>query len=111
MLQSKRGRSALLLYSHACGYVREHANVHAHGYVPAHDDHGPASRARGYECAHTLCRLEQHEYVNALLTCLPPPYDYRSQFFTVLGNGITSLIFPIPVRYITQRSNPRPNPE
>ena len=36
--------------------------------------------------------------------------NYNSQLFTVLGNGITSRIFPIPVRYITQRSNPRPNP-
>src|SRR5699024_5231525 len=37
--------------------------------------------------------------------------DYRSQFFTVLGNGMTSRIFDMPVRYMTQRSNPRPNPE
>lgn len=35
---------------------------------------------------------------------------YSSQLFTVLGNGMTSRIFAIPVRYITQRSNPRPNP-
>lgn len=37
-------------------------------------------------------------------------FTYSSQFFTVLGNGTTSLIFPIPVRYITHLSNPRPNP-
>ena len=36
---------------------------------------------------------------------------YKSQLFTVLGNGITSLMLPIPVRYITQRSNPSPKPE
>ena len=35
---------------------------------------------------------------------------YKSQLFTVLGNGMTSRMLPIPVRYITQRSNPRPNP-
>ena len=37
--------------------------------------------------------------------------NYKSQFLTVLGNGITSRMLPMPVRYITQRSNPRPNPE
>ena len=37
--------------------------------------------------------------------------DYSSQLPTVLGNGITSRMLPIPVRYITQRSKPRPNPE
>ena len=36
---------------------------------------------------------------------------YNSQLLTVRGNGTTSRILPIPVRYITQRSNPRPNPE
>src|SRR5699024_4110393 len=35
---------------------------------------------------------------------------YSSQLFTVLGNGITSRMFDIPVRYITHLSNPRPNP-
>ena len=35
---------------------------------------------------------------------------YNSQLFTVLGNGITSRILDIPVRYMTQRSNPSPNP-
>ena len=34
-----------------------------------------------------------------------------SQLPTVLGKGITSRIFEIPVRYITIRSNPRPYPE
>ena len=36
--------------------------------------------------------------------------SYNSQLFTVLGNGITSRIFAIPVKYMTQRSNPSPNP-
>ena len=36
---------------------------------------------------------------------------YRSQFLTVRGNGITSRILDIPVRYITQRSKPSPKPE
>ena len=36
--------------------------------------------------------------------------NYNSQLLTVLGNGMTSRIFAIPVRYITQRSNPSPNP-
>lgn len=36
--------------------------------------------------------------------------SYNSQFPTVLGNGTTSRMFDIPVRYITQRSNPSPNP-
>ena len=35
---------------------------------------------------------------------------YNSQLFTVLGNGTTSRILPIPVKYITQRSKPRPKP-
>ena len=34
----------------------------------------------------------------------------RSQFFTVRGNGITSRIFPIPVRYMIMRSKPSPKP-
>ena len=37
-------------------------------------------------------------------------FNYRSQLFTVLGNGITSRILPIPVIYITARSNPSPKP-
>ena len=36
---------------------------------------------------------------------------YSSQFPTVLGNGMTSRMLPIPVRYMTQRSKPRPKPE
>ena len=36
---------------------------------------------------------------------------YSSQLFTVLGNGITSRMLDIPVRYITQRSKPSPKPE
>ena len=39
------------------------------------------------------------------------PNNYSSQLLTVLGKGITSRILDIPVRYITQRSNPNPNPE
>ena len=39
-----------------------------------------------------------------------PPVFYSSQLLTVLGNGITSRILDIPVRYITHRSNPSPNP-
>ena len=35
---------------------------------------------------------------------------YTSQLFTVLGNGITSRMFDIPVKYITHLSNPSPNP-
>ncbi|GEM_PF-6751928 len=35
---------------------------------------------------------------------------YSSQLFTVRGNGMTSRMLPMPVRYITQRSNPRPKP-
>ena len=37
-------------------------------------------------------------------------FYHNSQFFTVLGKGMTSRMLPIPVRYITQRSNPRPKP-
>ena len=40
-----------------------------------------------------------------------PVYSYNSQLPTVRGNGITSLMLDTPVRYITQRSKPRPNPE
>ena len=36
--------------------------------------------------------------------------DYSSQFFTVLGKGITSRMFPMPVRYITHLSKPSPKP-
>lgn len=36
--------------------------------------------------------------------------NYSSQLLTVRGNGITSLILPIPVRYITHLSKPRPKP-
>ena len=36
--------------------------------------------------------------------------NYSSQLFTVLGNGITSRILDMPVRYITHLSNPSPNP-
>ena len=36
--------------------------------------------------------------------------SYNSQLFTVLGNGNTSLMLDIPVRYMTQRSKPSPNP-
>ena len=39
-----------------------------------------------------------------------PRYVYSSQLLTVLGNGTTSLMFDIPVRYITHLSKPRPNP-
>ena len=35
---------------------------------------------------------------------------YNSQLFTVLGKGITSRMLDIPVRYMTQRSKPRPKP-
>lgn len=37
--------------------------------------------------------------------------NYNSQLFTVLGNGIASLMLEIPVRYMTHLSNPSPNPE
>ena len=40
-----------------------------------------------------------------------PAANYNSQLFTVLGNGIASLILEIPVRYMTHLSNPSPNPE
>ena len=36
---------------------------------------------------------------------------YSSQLPTVLGNGITSRMLPMPVKYMTQRSKPRPKPE
>jgi hypothetical protein len=36
--------------------------------------------------------------------------DYSSQLLTVLGNGITSRILPMPVRYITHLSKPSPKP-
>ena len=36
--------------------------------------------------------------------------SYSSQLLTVLGNGMTSRMLDMPVRYITQRSNPSPNP-
>ena len=37
-------------------------------------------------------------------------YSYNSQLPTVRGNGITSLMLDTPVKYITQRSKPRPKP-
>ena len=37
-------------------------------------------------------------------------FHYSSQLPTVLGKGRTSRMLPIPVRYITQRSKPRPKP-
>ena len=36
--------------------------------------------------------------------------DYSSQLPTVLGKGSTSRMLPMPVRYMTQRSKPRPKP-
>ena len=47
---------------------------------------------------------------DALLRMARVNWNYNSQFFTVLGKGMTSRMLPIPVRYITQRSNPRPKP-
>ena len=35
---------------------------------------------------------------------------YSSQLLTVLGKGSTSRMFEMPVRYMTQRSKPRPKP-
>ena len=35
---------------------------------------------------------------------------YRSQLPTVLGKGMASRMLPMPVRYMTQRSKPRPKP-
>ena len=35
---------------------------------------------------------------------------YSSQLPTVLGKGIASRMLPMPVRYMTQRSKPRPKP-
>ena len=37
-------------------------------------------------------------------------YAYRSQLPTVLGKGMASRMLPMPVRYMTQRSKPRPKP-
>ena len=37
-------------------------------------------------------------------------YSYNTQLPTVRGNGITSLMLDTPVKYITQRSKPRPKP-
>lgn len=57
----------------------------------------------------TLVATPQAKYTNtrpALVSFIL----YSSQLFTVLGNGMTSLIFDIPVRYITHLSNPSPNP-
>ena len=36
---------------------------------------------------------------------------YSSQLPTVRGKGMTSRMLPMPVRYMTQRSKPRPKPE
>ena len=36
---------------------------------------------------------------------------YSSQLPTVRGNGSTSRMLEMPVRYMTQRSKPRPKPE
>ena len=36
--------------------------------------------------------------------------DYSSQLPTVRGNGMTSRMLETPVRYMTQRSKPRPKP-
>ena len=38
------------------------------------------------------------------------PSFYRSQLLTVLGKGITSRMLPMPVRYMTHRSKPKPKP-
>ena len=35
---------------------------------------------------------------------------YKSQLLTVRGKGMTSRMLPMPVKYITQRSKPRPKP-
>src|SRR5699024_6350842 len=51
--------------------------------------------------------LSARQFLPAFFSEIPL---YSSQLLTVLGNGITSRIFAIPVRYITQRSNPSPNP-
>ena len=62
-----------------------------------------------YTMPHTAPKKRTPTYPVAVL--LHTDYiDYNSQLFTVLGNGITSRILLIPVRYITQRSNPSPNP-
>ena len=53
--------------------------------------------------------LNKLHFINILYESTPLQ-AYSSQLFTVLGNGITSRILPIPVRYITQRSNPSPKP-
>ena len=37
-------------------------------------------------------------------------FFYSSQLPTVRGKGMTSRMFPMPVRYMTQRSKPRPKP-
>ena len=52
--------------------------------------------------------MNQAAQVKNFATC--QPFSYNSQLFTVLGNGITSRIFPIPVKYIIILSNPNPKP-
>ncbi len=49
-------------------------------------------------------------YIRNPLACQHRFLNQSSQFPTVRGKGITSLMFDTPVRYMTQRSNPSPNP-
>ena len=59
-----------------------------------------------FEVGHGFSFLNTAGRHNAALCLL----SYRLQFPTVLGKGMASRMLPMPVRYMTQRSKPRPKP-
>ena len=81
----------------------------------------PHSQNRIYDaCLLLMWLLRNIHFVRYAYVCKHPTHIfqndtllriyYKSQLFTVRGNGITSLMLPIPVIYITQRSKPSPKP-
>ena len=63
-----------------------------------------------YLGSHLTGRISDEVLRPCLFLTLSVFIYYNSQLFTVLGNGITSRIFDIPVKYITRLSNPNPKP-
>ena len=59
-------------------------------------------------------RSTETELLLPFAYCLLPyirlPESHSSQLLTVRGKGSTSRMLPMPVRYMTQRSKPRPKP-
>ena len=71
--------------------------------VDAHiDPHADAG------CLRTPNRAKPDKNRDGILS--RPVIFYRSQLRTVRGKGIASRMLPMPVRYMTQRSKPRPKP-